>query len=90
MNQTQADLMGTRILYDSGYDPIAMPQFFHKLDDGSSRSAQFFYRITAVKGEITKLGTVRATRQESAEFQVARQRIHAMPQPKPKQTQPAR
>ncbi|HLQ79186.1 MAG TPA: M48 family metalloprotease, partial [Terriglobia bacterium] len=94
--ESQADLMGTQILYDSGYDPIAMPQFFQKLDDGSSRSSQFFSdhpnpgnRITAVKGEIAKLGTVRATRQDSAEFQAAKQRIHAMPQPKPKPTQPA-
>ena len=96
-DESQADVMGTQILYDSGYDPIAMPQFFQKLDDGSSRSSQFFSdhpnpgnRITAVKGEIAKLGTVRATRQDSAEFQAAKQRIHAMPQPKPKPTQPAR
>ncbi len=30
-DETQADIMGTQILYDSGYDPRAMAQFFEKL-----------------------------------------------------------
>src|SRR5467141_2254323 len=28
--ETQADVMGTQVLYDSGYDPRAMAQFFEK------------------------------------------------------------
>lgn len=90
--ESQADLLGTQILYDSGYDPIAMPQFFQKLDDGSARSSQFFSdhpnpgnRITVVNGEIANLGAVQATRQDTAEFQAAKQRVHALPQPKTKQ-----
>jgi len=30
--ETQADVMGTQVLYDSGYDPRAMAQFFEKLN----------------------------------------------------------
>src|SRR5579885_3608800 len=30
--ETQADVMGTQVLYDSGYDPRAMAQFFEKLE----------------------------------------------------------
>src|SRR5215467_7563897 len=29
--ESQADVMGTQVLYDSGYDPRAMAQFFEKL-----------------------------------------------------------
>jgi hypothetical protein len=29
--ETQADVMGTQVLYDAGYDPRAMAQFFEKL-----------------------------------------------------------
>src|SRR6476661_2007719 len=30
-DETQADVMGTQVLYDTGYDPRAMAQFFEKL-----------------------------------------------------------
>src|SRR3954469_9163450 len=30
-DETQADVMGTQVLYDAGYDPRAMAQFFEKL-----------------------------------------------------------
>src|SRR5256886_9644117 len=30
--ESQADVMGTQVLYDSGYDPRAMAQFFEKLE----------------------------------------------------------
>src|SRR5262249_37009043 len=33
--ETQADVMGTQVLYDSGYDPRAMAQFFEKLQQES-------------------------------------------------------
>src|SRR5947208_2782321 len=29
--ETQADVLGTQILYDAGYDPRALAQFFEKL-----------------------------------------------------------
>jgi len=30
-DETQADVMGTQVIYDAGYDPRAMAQFFEKL-----------------------------------------------------------
>src|SRR5438132_10720669 len=33
--ETQADISGTQVLYDSGYDPRAMAQFFEKLETES-------------------------------------------------------
>jgi predicted Zn-dependent protease len=74
--ERQADLMGTQILYDSGYDPRAMAQFFEKIEaEGGSRS-QFFSdhpnpgnRINSVNQEIAKLGGARPTKNDSADFQ---------------------
>src|ERR1051326_2230843 len=41
--ETQADLMGTQILHDAGYDPRAMVNFFEKLHQVSKeRTSQFF------------------------------------------------
>src|SRR5258708_34390246 len=31
-DETQADVLGTQALYDAGYDPRAMAQFFEKLE----------------------------------------------------------
>jgi len=38
--ENQADLVGTGIMHDAGYNPQAMVEFFHKLDEsgGSARS----------------------------------------------------
>jgi len=41
-SQTEADLLGTDIMYDTGFDPHAMSQFFQKLEaQGGSRGPQF-------------------------------------------------
>jgi beta-barrel assembly-enhancing protease len=41
-SEKEADLLGADIMYDSGYDPHAMAQFFTKIQQqGGSRSAQF-------------------------------------------------
>src|SRR5262249_9196234 len=42
--ESQADLMGTQILYDSGYAPAAMAQFFDKLakEHKGSKTEQLF------------------------------------------------
>jgi len=62
--ESQADLMGTQILHDSGYDPRAMVDFFEKLQAVSKdRTSQFFSdhpvpenRISNVQKEMEKLG----------------------------------
>jgi predicted Zn-dependent protease len=75
--ERQADVMGTQILYDSGYDPRAMAIFFEKIErEGGSRGAEFFSdhpnpgnRITSVNEEISRLGGSRRARNDSADFQ---------------------
>src|SRR5262249_10018261 len=60
----QADLMGTQILHDSGYDPRAMVEFFEKIQAQSKgRAIQFLSdhpnpenRISNVQREIQRLG----------------------------------
>src|SRR5262249_2789881 len=41
--EREADLLGTDLMYDTGYNPQAMADFFQKLDkEGGSRGPQFF------------------------------------------------
>jgi hypothetical protein len=63
--ESQADLMGAQILFDSGYDPRAMAQFFEKLEARQRGSGQveFFsnhpspeHRIERVNQEVDLLG----------------------------------
>ena len=62
--ERQADLMGAQILYDAGYDPTGMPEFFEKLAaEGGSRGTEFFNshpnpdnRAGDVGDEIARLG----------------------------------
>jgi beta-barrel assembly-enhancing protease len=75
--EREADLMGTQILYDSGYDPRAMAQFFQKLEaESGSRGSEFFSshpnpgnRVGSVNQEISTLGSSRRTKTDSADFQ---------------------
>jgi beta-barrel assembly-enhancing protease len=63
--ETQADILGTQILYDSGYDPRAMAQFFEQLETQKKgkHAVQFFadhpvpqHRLERVDEEVDKLG----------------------------------
>jgi beta-barrel assembly-enhancing protease len=63
--ETQADVMGTQMLFDAGYDPRAMAQFFQTLEaqEKGSGSVEFFSnhpspvnRIARINQEITALG----------------------------------
>jgi predicted Zn-dependent protease len=64
--ETQADILGTQILTDSGYDPRALGQFFELLDEeNQKRPIEFFAdhpnndrRIERVNEEVDKLGGV--------------------------------
>lgn len=87
--ETQADVMGTQVLYDSGYDSRAMAQFFEKLQQQSNgrNPVQFFsnhpnpdHRIERVDEEIDKLGgPPRNYRKDSPEFHDAKKRLLALP-----------
>ena len=61
--ESQADLMGSHLMAEGGYNPIEMARFFQKLDaEGGSRAPQFFSdhpnpgnREKAIEEEIRKL-----------------------------------
>jgi len=90
--ESQADEMGTQILYDSGYDPRAMAQFFQKIQaqDGSGGQVEFFSnhpnpdnRIERVDQEIGQLGNpVRGAKTDSREFQNIKSYIQSLPAPR--------
>jgi hypothetical protein len=87
--ESQADVMGTQVLYDTGYDPRAMAQFFEKLEAESKgkNPPEFFSdhpnperRIERVDEEIDKLGGVRPNaKRDSAEFEAIKREVLALP-----------
>jgi hypothetical protein len=87
--ESQADVMGTQVLYDSGYDPRAMAQFFEKLqaETKEKNPPEFFSdhpsperRVERVDEEIDKLGGAPANaRRDSAEFEAIKREVLALP-----------
>jgi predicted Zn-dependent protease len=92
--ESQADEVGTYILYQSGYDPHGMAQFFHIIEQKyPQRTIQFFSdhpnpgnRIKAVDEEISTLGPKKDWRKDSPEFEAVKQKLQQMP-PAPKPAQ---
>jgi hypothetical protein len=90
-DESQADVMGTQILYDTGYDPRAMAQFFEKLnaETKGKQPAQFFSdhpnpgnRVERVDQEVDLLGGPPANYQsDSPEFQEIKRYVRRLPQP---------
>src|SRR5713101_1154117 len=88
-DETQADVLGTQILYDSGYDPRAMAQFFEKLEAETQgkNPPQFLSdhpnpgnRVERVDEEIDKLGGVPANaKRDSAEFEAVKREVLSLP-----------
>ena len=87
--ESQADIMGTQVLYDSGYDPRALAQFFEKLDAETKgkNPPEFFSdhpsperRVERVDEEVEKLGGPPANaRRDSAEFEAIKREVLALP-----------
>jgi Zn-dependent protease with chaperone function len=90
--ESQADEMGTQILYDSGYDPRAMGQFFEKIqaEDKSGRPVEFFSnhpnpdnRLERVDQEVNLLGgSPRGNKTDSREFQEIKRYVLSLPAPR--------
>jgi Zn-dependent protease with chaperone function len=88
-DETQADVSGTQVLYDAGYDPRAMSQFFEKLEAESKgkNPPQFLSdhpnpgnRVERVDEEIEKLGGVPPNaKRDSAEFEAIKREVMALP-----------
>ena len=89
--ERQADVMGTQILYDSGYDPRAMAQFFEKIQAESKgkNAPEFFsnhpnpdHRIERVDEEVDKLGgPPRNYKTDSPEFREIKRYVLSLPPP---------
>jgi beta-barrel assembly-enhancing protease len=87
--ESQADEVGTYILYQAAYDPHAMAQFFQIIEKKyPQRTLQFFSdhpnpenRIKDVDAEIAKLGPPRGTKTDGPEFEAIKRRLAAMPPP---------
>ena len=87
--ESQADVMGTQVLYDSGYDPRAMAQFFEKLEaETKGKNPPEFlsdhpnpeHRVERVEEEIDKLGGVPPhAKRDSAEFEAIKREVLALP-----------
>ncbi len=85
--ESEADLLGTDIMYDSGFNPRAMSDFFAKLEKegGAARGPQFFSdhpnpgnRAEAVTREVATLPRKMSYRTDSAEFLDIKQRVGGM------------
>jgi predicted Zn-dependent protease len=94
-DESQADIMGTQILYDSGYDPRAMAQFFEKIQaESKGGQLEFFsdhpnpdHRIERVDEEIRNLGGARpGSKTDSPEFQQIKRSLLGRPAPAGKGT----
>jgi peptidase M48-like protein len=84
--EKQADLMGTDILYDAGYDPRALPQFFEVIQGKSGEGgAQFLSdhpnpgnRVGYVNDEIDTLPRRASYVKTSAEFTSIKKQVAGM------------
>jgi Zn-dependent protease with chaperone function len=87
--ESQADVMGTQVLYDAGYDPRALAQFFERLEAETKgkNPPEFFsdhpnpeHRVGRVDEEVEKLGGVPANaKRDSAEFEAIKREVLALP-----------
>jgi predicted Zn-dependent protease len=89
-DETQADVLGTQILYDSGYDPRAIARFFEKIEARSkSQPIEFFsdhpnpeHRIERVMEEVDKLGgPPSGYKEDSREFHSIQKYLRKLPPP---------
>ena len=87
--ESQADQVGTYILYSAGYDPHAMAEFFEIIEKKyPQRTIEFFSdhpnpenRVKKVDALIPQLGLAKPERTDSPEFQVAKRETLALPAP---------
>jgi len=89
--ESQSDLIGTQILYDLGYDPKAMADFFDKLakEHKGTKTEEFFSnhpipenRVAKVNAEIKKLGPLPLKpRTDSGDFQEVKKIMLSLPEP---------
>lgn len=87
--ESQSDEIGTYMLYEAGYDPHSMAEFFDILGKKyPQQTAQFFSdhpnpdnRVKRVNKYIAELGPSKQRRNDTPEFQSARKRSLGLPAP---------
>lgn len=87
--ERQADLGGTQILYDTGYNPHAMAQFFEKIKKTSSGGLPEFFsnhpdpgnREKMVETEVHRMGERSNWTNDSAEFREIKKYVQGLPRP---------
>ena len=94
--ESQADLMGSHLMAEAGYDPVQMARFFNKLNSehgGGGSVAQFFSdhpnpdnRERAIEQEVGRMPQQRYG-YESGEFQRMKKAVASIHEPAPKQLQ---
>jgi predicted Zn-dependent protease len=93
--ESQADLMGSHLMAENGYNPIEMARFFNKLNaEGGQRAPQFLSdhpnpenREKAIEEEIQKLPQKNYGYQ-TGQFSRMKQVVAKIREPKPKQVAP--
>lgn len=84
--ESEADLLGTDIMYDSGFNPHAMADFFEKIEkEGGAGGPQFLSdhpspgnRREAVSKEVNTLPRRSSYRSDSSEFLSVKQSVSGM------------
>lgn len=84
--EKEADLLGTDIMYDTGYDPHAMAQFFEKIkQQGGAPTLQFLSdhpdpgnRVEYVSAEVRTLPPRQSYLADSADFKQVKQEVAGM------------
>ncbi len=87
-SESEADLLGTDIMYDTGYDPHALATFFGKLEAVSGNQsgvAQFLSdhpnpgnRVEAVSNEVSTLPPKSRYLADSSDFRSVKERVAGM------------
>jgi len=88
--ESQADEVGTYVLYHAGYDPKAMAQFFQIIEKKyPQRTIQFFSdhpnpenRVKDVDALIPELGPPQEGKTDSPQFAAVKKRLTSMPPPR--------
>ncbi|HEV2388198.1 MAG TPA: M48 family metallopeptidase [Candidatus Acidoferrales bacterium] len=97
-DETQADVLGTQILYDSGYDPRALARFFERIEaQNKTQPVEFFsdhpnpdHRIERVTEEVENLGGLPpGYRVDSPEFHKIKDYLRTLPPPPRQPAAPA-
>lgn len=95
-DESQADILGTQILHDAGYDPYAMAQFFKKIEAADKNQTIEFLsdhpspenRVGRADEEADRLSILKNPKKDSPEFEAIKRYVKSLPPP-PKQPNPA-